>query len=49
MKQEKRLYGWQEINGDKYYFSTVDGIMRTGKTYVGGKPYEFTVDGKLII
>ena len=41
------LLGWQEIEGSTYYFSTINGYMRTGKTYVGGKPYEFTVDGRL--
>ncbi|TAH64444.1 MAG: hypothetical protein EWM47_12590, partial [Anaerolineaceae bacterium] len=42
------LYGWQELGGETYYFSTANGYMRTGRTYIGGELYDFTEDGKLI-
>src|SRR5699024_1908014 len=48
-KDKGRLRGWQEIDGDKYYFSMAQtGYMRTGKATIEGKEYEFTKDGKLI-
>ena len=43
-----RVYGWQEINGDKYYFSTSSGYMRTGRATIDGVLYDFDEDGKLI-
>src|SRR5699024_3488473 len=48
-KDEGRLRGWQEIDGNKYYFSmSQTSYMRTGKARIDGKEYEFTKDGKLI-
>lgn len=46
--QGNKLYGWQEINGSTYYFSTVNGNMKVGRVTIGGKPYDFTEDGRLI-
>src|SRR5699024_3300100 len=41
--------GWQEVEGDKYYFSMSNQKnARTGVATVGGKEYEFDKDGKLI-
>lgn len=42
------LKGWQEIDGYKYYFSVVNGFMRTGRVTIGGVLYDFAEDGKLI-
>jgi len=47
-KYGEKLYGWQEIDGATYYFSTTTGYMRTGVTKIGDKYYEFAEDGKLI-
>ena len=45
----EKLKGWQEIDGDTYYFSqSATGYMRTGKSLVDGKFYEFGDDGIFI-
>ena len=45
-KDGKRVSGWVELNGNKYYFG-VDGA-KTGKDWFDGREYTFSEDGKLI-
>ncbi len=39
--------GWQEIEGNKYYFSKVDGYLLRGSQTIEGQWYGITNDGKL--
>ncbi|MCD8150501.1 MAG: NlpC/P60 family protein, partial [Clostridiales bacterium] len=39
------LTGWQEIDGENYYFSTVDATMITGFCNISGSAYYFGEDG----
>ena len=39
--------GWQEIEGQKYYFSPVDFYMATDNTEIDGKMYAFDMNGVL--
>jgi len=43
-----QLFGWQVIDGYTYYFSTANGYMRTGRTYINGELYDFDENGRLI-
>ncbi|MBQ4521529.1 MAG: hypothetical protein IJA10_01070 [Lachnospiraceae bacterium] len=43
----KRLTGWQEIGGAKYYFQT-GGVMHTGLLEYEGNSYYFSEDGKMV-
>jgi murein DD-endopeptidase MepM/ murein hydrolase activator NlpD len=40
-------YGWQTINGHKYYFNTLNGQMFTGNHNINGKNYSFNSNGQL--
>ena len=40
-------YGWQEINGNKYYFDEDTGKMQVGWTEVDGKMTFFDGNGKM--
>ena len=42
------LTGWQEIDGDTYYFYTENGIMAIGQIKIGGSIHYFSEDGKLL-
>ncbi|MCM1486446.1 MAG: metallophosphoesterase, partial [Faecalibacterium sp.] len=37
--------GWQEIDGEKYYFNPSTGFMATDNTEINGKVYAFSSDG----
>ena len=39
--------GWQMIDGKFYYFSTKNGAMMTGKTWIGGTIWPLRSDGSL--
>ena len=39
------LTGWQEIDGDKYYFDPQTSFMVTGDAEIEGKIYAFDMDG----
>lgn len=41
--------GWQEIEGEQYYFYQETGKMATGETRIGGVLYHFADDGRLIL
>ncbi len=40
--------GWIEIEGEKYYFSKLDGYMITDPTEISGQLYYFNSDGRLV-
>lgn len=42
-----RQTGWQLIDGKFYYFSTKNGVMLTGKTWIGGSMWPLRSDGSL--
>lgn len=42
-----RQLGWQMIDGKFYYFSTKNGAMLTGKTWIGGVMWPLRSDGSL--
>ena len=42
-----RQTGWQMIDGKFYYFSTKNGAMLTGKTWIGGTVWPLRSDGSL--
>lgn len=42
-----RLTGWQEIDGNRYYFKK-DGSAVVKNTTIGGKRYKFASDGKYL-
>ncbi len=42
----KKLTGWQDIDGSRYFFSKF-GTMRTGWRMIDGKTYYFRKDGKM--
>ncbi|KRL87166.1 glycosyl hydrolase 53 protein [Ligilactobacillus apodemi DSM 16634 = JCM 16172] len=41
-------YGWQDIDGSKYYFDTFDGAMYTGSHLIDGTSYTFGTSGALL-
>lgn len=42
-----RQTGWQMIDGKVYYFSTKDGHMLAGKSWIGGRAWPLRADGSL--
>lgn len=42
-----RQTGWQMIDGKVYYFSTKDGHMLSGKSWISGKSWPLRADGSL--
>ena len=40
-------FGWQNVDGDMYFFSSKDGKMATGETKISDVKYTFGTDGKL--
>ncbi|VEU83278.1 CotH kinase family protein [Acholeplasma hippikon] len=44
-----QVKGWYQLNDDWYYFSTANGVMRTGQTKISSKDYVFDSTGKLVI
>lgn len=47
LSNNKRLKGWQEIEGNKYYFEA-GGAMHTGWMEYEGNKYYFSGDGKMV-
>ncbi|MFT9269906.1 MAG: immunoglobulin-like domain-containing protein, partial [Liquorilactobacillus nagelii] len=47
--QGQMLYGWQTIQGKKYYFETSTGARTEGKASINGNEYNFDKDGVLIV
>lgn len=47
LANNKRLTGWQEINGEYYYFQS-SGAMHTGWLESGESTYYFSEDGKMV-